>query len=244
MGRELQKKKNRSSIQKVRQKPKSKKAMLQHPIIAANWDKTQTLEQNYKRLGLTARLNKHTGGVDKTAEDVRRAREEAAEVGEGRRKDDALAVASLRRPQQLDVQEAKIERDPKTGKILRVIESGKARANPLNDPLAALDSESDDEEERGFNQHASNAAPATADETSRSDVVRKLQQEAGKPAAKYKPKQSDAERAFIAELVAKHGDDYAAMSRDMKVNYMQRSAGDLKRRVQKWKESGGTARAL
>jgi nucleolar protein 16 len=37
MGRELQKKKNRSSIPKVRRKPKSKKKVLGNPIIAANW---------------------------------------------------------------------------------------------------------------------------------------------------------------------------------------------------------------
>lgn len=37
MGRELQKKKNRSSVAKVRQKPKSKKKILNNPIIAANW---------------------------------------------------------------------------------------------------------------------------------------------------------------------------------------------------------------
>ena len=37
MGRELQKKKNRSSTAKVRHKPKSKKKILDNPIIAANW---------------------------------------------------------------------------------------------------------------------------------------------------------------------------------------------------------------
>jgi len=37
MGRELQKKKNRSSIAKVQRKPKSKKKILNNPIIAANW---------------------------------------------------------------------------------------------------------------------------------------------------------------------------------------------------------------
>jgi hypothetical protein len=37
MGRELQKKKNRSSIPKKRQNPKSKKKILHNPIIAANW---------------------------------------------------------------------------------------------------------------------------------------------------------------------------------------------------------------
>lgn len=37
MGRELQKAKNRSSIAKIKQKPKSKKKILNNAIIAANW---------------------------------------------------------------------------------------------------------------------------------------------------------------------------------------------------------------
>lgn len=37
MGRELQKRKNRSGVAKIRQKPKSKKKILSNPIIAANW---------------------------------------------------------------------------------------------------------------------------------------------------------------------------------------------------------------
>lgn len=37
MGRELQKKKNRSSTAKITKKAKSKKKLLQNPIIAANW---------------------------------------------------------------------------------------------------------------------------------------------------------------------------------------------------------------
>ena len=76
MGRDLQKKKNRSGVQKVRQKPKSKKKILTNPIIAANWDKTQSLAQNYKRLGLTAKLNKTTGGVERKVSDVLREAEE------------------------------------------------------------------------------------------------------------------------------------------------------------------------
>jgi hypothetical protein len=37
MGRELQKKKNKSSIPKLRHNQPSKKKILQNPIIAANW---------------------------------------------------------------------------------------------------------------------------------------------------------------------------------------------------------------
>jgi hypothetical protein len=37
MGRELQKKKNKSSIPKRRQNGKSKKKILQNPIIAEHW---------------------------------------------------------------------------------------------------------------------------------------------------------------------------------------------------------------
>lgn len=37
MGRELQKKKNKSSLPKRRQNAPSKKKILQNPIIAANW---------------------------------------------------------------------------------------------------------------------------------------------------------------------------------------------------------------
>ncbi len=38
MGRELQKKKNRSSVNKVRQKPKSKKTQVRgNAVVAANW---------------------------------------------------------------------------------------------------------------------------------------------------------------------------------------------------------------
>ncbi|KAF2765421.1 hypothetical protein EJ03DRAFT_208652 [Teratosphaeria nubilosa] len=235
MGRELQKKKNRSGVQKVRQKPKSKKNLLLNPIIAAKWDKSQTLEQNYKRLGLTAKLNKHTGGIERKAEDVRRAREEAAE---GKGKDDPLAIASssLRRPQSFQVQEAKIERDPVTGKILRVIDEGAKKANPLNDPLADLDSEDSDEE---IDQHPDTFA-ASRSGSGKTDVVRKLELEANQPVKKYKFKQTEGERAFVEELVRKYGDDYAAMARDIKVNYMQRSEGDLKRRVKKWREAGGS----
>ncbi|KAF3907924.1 hypothetical protein ABW21_db0204292 [Orbilia brochopaga] len=65
MGRELQKKKNRSSVNKVtRRKQNQRKipAVTGSKLVAAQWDKSQTLAQNYNRLGLTHRIRTATGG--------------------------------------------------------------------------------------------------------------------------------------------------------------------------------------
>ena len=244
MGRELQKRKNRSGVQKVRQKPKSKKRQLNNPIIAANWDKSLTLAQNYKKLGLAAKLNKFTGGQEKKVSDLRqRGGEGDDEEWQGLDEVDPLNItsSSKRKKQQLDLAEAKIERDPETGAILRIIEQDVAKANPLNDPLAEFDSEEEDEHDEVFNirnQHANtgNTAETTLAKT---ETVKALEAQAARPAAKYKRRQPEGEVQFIEELVQKYGEDYGKMARDTKINYMQRSEGDLKKRIKKWKEAGG-----
>ena len=236
MGRELQKRKNRSSIAKVRQKPKSKKKILNNAVISANWDQNQTLAQNYKRLGLAAKLNKSTGGVERKVADVEREKEE-----DGKVQADGLLINGGRgrgKKDKLDLGEEKVERDPKTGRILRVVGQGDAggRANPLNDPLNELDSEEEEEGEM-FDQHghsrqgAEPAEPKTA-------VVAELEHRASLPEKKYRRKQSEGERVFIEALVSKYGEDFERMARDTEINYMQRSAGDLRKRVKKWKEAG------
>lgn len=222
-------------MQKVRQKPKSKKRQLANPIIAANWDKSLTLAQNYKRLGLAAKLNKFTGGTEKKVSDLRQSEE-------SQRLDDVdplnITTSSKRKKQQLDLTEAKIERDPETGAILRVIEQQVAPANPLNDPLAEFDSDEEGEAVSIRNQHANTGR--TAESTpAKTDTVRALEAQAARPAAKYKRRQPDGEVQFIEELVQKYGDDIENMARDTKINYMQRSEGDLKKRIKKWKEAGG-----
>jgi nucleolar protein 16 len=237
MGRELQKKKNKSGINKVRHKPKSKKRVLNNPIIAKNWDKSQTLAQNYKRLGLTVKLNKSTGGVEKKVSDILRERGE----GEDHTSQDPLNItaASKRRKEHIDVTEAKIERDPETGKILRVIEPPQAKPNPLGDPLAELDSESEDEVFNLRNQHANTGVARRTEDGHTTETVRALEEVANRPTTKYKRRQPEGEVQFIEELVRKYGDDYGKMARDMKINYMQRSEGDLKKRIKKWREAGG-----
>lgn len=247
MGREIQKKKNRSGILKKRQKPKSQKKILNNPIIAANWDKSQTITQNYKRLGLTSRLNKHTGGQERKADEAEQL--ETGHEGRTRPQEDGLSIGGHKQKTAAGaLGEAKIIRDPETGAILEIIETKKARSNPLNDPLNDLDS-SDDEQEQQLpnwtqrgNQHGNieeGEFEGFGDDDGKTDVVRQLEARASMPAKKYKRKQTENEVAFIEELVKKYGDDTGKMARDIKINYMQRSEGDLKKRIKTWKEAGG-----
>ena len=51
------------------------------------------------------------------------------------------------------------------------------------------------------------------------------------------------EAKVLSALIAKHGDDYAAMSRDMRINTLQHSEGHLRRRVEKMKLDDADAAA-
>ena len=46
----------------------------------------------------------------------------------------------------------------------------------------------------------------------------------------------DGERTVLLKLMAKHGDDYAAMSRDLRLNALQHTAAHLRRRIEKMKD--------
>lgn len=189
-------------------------------------DKKLTLTQNYKRLGLLHKLNAPTGGQERLP-----GQEDLPETSNSLHINGSAKAAS-----QIDVGETRVERDPETGKILRVIRdedemevAGRKlrRSNPLNDPLNDL---SDDEAEGNI----TSTAPATS-------IVQQLERQAdleGVVSKAKKPRhQSTREQDWIARLVEKYGDDYTAMARDRKLNPMQQSEGDLRRRINKWKKT-------
>lgn len=70
--------------------------------------------------------------------------------------------------------------------------------------------------------------------TDRYSIIGQLSSAAALPGGKKKRKQSEREREWCQALVAKHGRDYAAMARDAKLNVMQQSVGDVKKRVSKY----------
>ena len=217
MGRELQKRKRRSGLSKVTRKPPSKKKLLANPIIAANWNQKETLTQNYRRLGLASKLNSRAGGQEK---DVTALDDDENADGQ----DDGMIVKN-HPGEEAHIGEVRIEQDEDGN--TRVVEVGK-KPNPLNDPLNDL--EDSGEEWAGFDNLGHVANPS-----GKTPVIAALEEHAMKGVRKAPRKQSQREEEWIERLVTKYGDDYRKMARDARLNPMQQTEADIKKRVQKWK---------
>lgn len=240
MGRDLQKKKKRSSRSTIRQPSSRKSAKLLNPlgnsIIARNWNKDETTTENYKRLGLVGRLQAPTGGV---APDLK----SKAATGKFAKPVDPFAINPNGT---VDVvSEARVERDEK-GNIVRVIGTS-TKPNPLNDPLNDLDTDSEDDgmqddgetwggiAEGGPTKGKKNkkGGPEVDDRT---EVFKALEAEANRPREKKIRTTSSREREWLQSLVDRYGDDTQAMARDRKLNPMQQTASDISRRLKKMRK--------
>lgn len=175
-------------------------------------DKKLTLAQNYRRLGLVARLKAPTGGIEKNLGAA------AAEAPSA----DPFGIASV---DKVVVSEVRVERDA-DGNITRVL--GRGDDNPLNDPLCALEDAGADDDEGEWGGIAERDEAAAAHPN---PVVRSLIQQSHNPAPKRPRHLSEAEADWLRRLVARHGDDTAAMARDRKLNPMQQTAADIARRI-------------
>ncbi|MCJ1224578.1 Nucleolar protein 16 [Toensbergia leucococca] len=215
MGRELQKKKNKSSLPKAHQKPKSKKLNLRgNALIAANWSQSHTLSQNYRRLGLTSKLNARAGGTE-------------SHPSTNPSTKNTLSITTPT-TKTLIPTSAPITRDPITNAI-RIIRplAPQTPTNPLNDPLNALSDTSDVETDTVVPRSEANG------------IIAKLEEQASMEAKKKPRQQSRREQEWIEALVGKWGEDFRGMVRDRKLNPWQQSEGDLRRRVGRWRGGGG-----
>lgn len=149
-------------------------------IIAANWDKTQTLHQNYKRLGLVANpnINPSSGGTEKLYPDAPK----PVEVDDNG----------------LKANEAIIKRDD-AGNVIDIIYSTVSET------------------------------PAST-EAEKTDVIKALEQRATE--AKHTPREaSEGEVGWLRRIVDKYGNDYSKAARDKKLNPMQQTAANIKKRA-------------
>ncbi|KAI0801693.1 ribosome biogenesis protein Nop16 [Xylaria sp. FL0064] len=229
MGRDLQKRKRRSSRPATRQ-PSSTRNKLTNPlgngIVARNWNKKETTMQNYRRLGLVSRLGAPTGGIDRK---LHSSSTTSSSSSKPPASTTPFAISGVKGKDAAVAAEVQVERDA-DGKIVRVISTEKRkRPNPLNDPLVEFDTDSeaevedeDTEEWGGF-------------EGEQNEIVRQLEEEANRPVEKNPRTASTREVEWLQSLVDRHGNDTAAMARDRKLNPMQQTAADIARRIRKWK---------
>ncbi|KAM0250491.1 hypothetical protein ACHAQJ_008614 [Trichoderma viride] len=227
MGRELQKKKRRSGRAVIRQPNTTKKILNPrgNSVIAKNWDKKETLAQNYRRLGLLARLKTPTGGTEKKLATALSSSEDPSITALRASRSDPFAISST---EKAVLSEAKVERDSE-GNIVRIISR---KTNPLNDPLNDIESLSGEEDAYA---NAEEWGGINDDGVGTTDVVKSLIEEARNPAPPKIRYQSEGEREWLEKLVAKHGDDTRAMARDPRLNPMQQTASDIAKRLRKMK---------
>lgn len=132
-----------------------------------------------------------------------------------------------------------MERDPATGRITRVLRAH----NPLDDPLNELEDEEEQQQEeeeegggqRGRRREGEEEEEEVEEEKEREkqkpEVLRALEHEASRPVEKAARHQSEREVEWLRRLVARHGQDTAAMARDRRLNPMQQTAADIARRL-------------
>lgn len=108
-----------------------------------------------------------------------------------------------------------IERD-EDGNVVNIV-YGKSAEEALND---------DEEEEEEF----------MGIEDTRTDIVKQLEAQAA-VVVRRERNQTGREKEWVEALVQKYGKDYSKMVWDRKLNPFQQSAGDIKRRVEKWEKS-------
>lgn len=138
------------------------------------------------------------------------------------------------------------------------VEERRKRRNPLNDALNELetDSEDDDDDEEAREEEEGAEADNAIDDPGRTTrrrrsevasqtaaagrvaagIVPELEESAKHGKRKRARKQSQREQEWVERLVDRHGEDFGAMMRDRRLNPMQQSEGDLKRRVAVWRK--------
>ncbi|ORY71143.1 ribosome biogenesis protein Nop16 [Pseudomassariella vexata] len=237
MGRDLQKRKARSSRPTTKQPSSNRPKRIPNPlgndIIARNWDKNLTTAQNYRRLGLISHLKAPTGGIEPGLR-IHGATQKTKGKGQGMSTSTKPVDPFAIKPAGAETlfREARVERDEE-GKIVRVIDFGRKepKPNPLNDPLNDLDTDPEDE----MNDDGETWGGIDGEGEETTEVVKALEAEANRPVERKVRGLSAREKEWLESLIERHGEDTRAMFRDRRLNPMQQTEADIARRIRKLK---------
>jgi nucleolar protein 16 len=139
-------------------------------------------------------------------------------------------VSKSKAPEKTAVEELEVQRDPVTGAITGILGQTEANDNPLNDPLNEVD-----DVEGEWSGFAMVPEQGAGGEGEVNPVIRELEDAARNGARKAPRKQSQREEEWVSALVGRYGEDYGRMSRDRKLNPMQQTEADIRKRVGKWR---------
>lgn len=210
----------KSSVKKATRKLKNsarKVNITGNPIIAKNWDHSLTLSQNYKKLGLRSKLQAPAGGKEASLEKVipKEPLVKKPFSGDSDEEWDSVSDSSegsvpedVVNEENIPLGEARILRDNE-GNVLKVVYGKKANGSGDESSVAI-----------------------TPQET---ETVRELKAFAARPVVTKVRTPSEREEAWLKSLYEKHGDDYRKMFFDRKLNIMQQTESDIRKRVINWK---------
>lgn len=207
--------------------------MVRNSIITAHWNNFETLSQNYDRMGLVCKLNRPSN--------IRVQATKSLPI----KPSQPLSIPTSTNGA-TQVTEAHVTRDPETGAIVSVLGVDgieQHHNNPLQDPLNELD---DSDPETLTLSCAANAI--TGDRfavegedngctTEATQVIREIESYSSRGVAPTQRKPSSRESQWIERLIEKHGNDYSRMSMDLKLNPMQQSTGDIRRRIRRYNQT-------
>ncbi|KAJ2709085.1 Nucleolar protein 16 [Coemansia spiralis] len=182
-----------------------------HPLLRDHWDPKLTVSENYRRLGLVARLNGVSGGTAFDIAALGSSSESAGPTIEPGMSEEAIKKA-------LPKGYGYIERDAE-GNVVKVIVADEDGAT--QDPL-----DSDYEVEP---------------EAPKKEGARLLEQYALEYETRREKWISAGERRILQDFIDKHNDDYQAMFWDKQLNRQQLTARQIQKRIESYLEEQAKA---
>ncbi|KLO05904.1 hypothetical protein SCHPADRAFT_838751 [Schizopora paradoxa] len=246
MANPRQRRKARSSSYKpVQHSRRGTKLLKKHPPIKGPktlqdaWDKHKTVRQNYAALGLLHTLSPNdSGGRDITHEQHNNSgssdRPESHQIaGNGRNNEVTGSAAAETIPNE----GARAMAEQRTGDDAGPSKLPRGFGKIVRDASGnVIDIELGEEEKEGLMEDESIAVGGQPESWvlgnraggGEAIVVRALEEEASRVSKKVR-ETSGGEAQYLSRLTEAHGADYASMARDVRLNPMQYTAGQLRR---------------